>query len=37
MSYATVLAGLHERLATVLGTAASLTIDPAGADATRNG
>jgi len=32
MSYATVLAGLHERLAAVSGTAASLTIDPAGAD-----
>ena len=32
MSYATVLAGLHARLATIAGTAATLTVDPAGAN-----
>ena len=32
MSYATVLAGLHERFATISGTLATLAIDPAGAN-----
>jgi hypothetical protein len=32
MSYTTVLAGLHERLETITGTAASLAVNPAGAN-----
>jgi hypothetical protein len=32
MSYETILAGLHERLASIVGVAATLTLDPAGDD-----